>query len=410
MSKKIDQPGVIFAAPVLPLDVCMMAEALEGCGMLGKLVTRWAFTRAERAWVQRLIPSTRMARRPASPVQKRLLCRLMRADLREVIPWTAPANGISPTDASFAIVDRAAARFVGPKTSAVIGREDACLAGFQRARARGVPTLYHLQTGFCEIVKEIILLDLQQFPEAFDAAESAADFAPERLVRKRAELAAADWVLCPSGFVRSTVEAAGFPGHRVSTLPLGVDSRWEINPALKRENIFLYVGNVSARKGVHRVLKIWKQLKAHKTHRLRLVGDMYLPRRFLADYQGIYEAVPRLPRERLAGEYGRAQAFVFNALADGFGHVFAEAMSCGTAVLCSRNSGAPDLVTDGVEGRLYDYGDDEHLATVLEWALTHPQQLAEMGQRARQRAHRWGWAEFSAAFLAWFHSVATPSF
>ena len=172
-----------------------------------------------------------------------------------------------------------------------------------------------------------------------------------------------------------------------------------------RDGIFLYAGTISARKGVHRLIRVWKRLGAYRTHRLRLIGDLHLPKKFVAEYRNVFEHVPRMGREQLAMEYCTAQAFVFNALADGFGHVFAEAMGCGTPVLASSNCGAPDLITDGVEGRLFDYGDDAGLATALEWALSNPTELADMGARARERARRWTWEDFGERFLKWLETV-----
>jgi glycosyltransferase involved in cell wall biosynthesis len=86
---------------------------------------------------------------------------------------------------------------------------------------------------------------------------------------------------------------------------------------------------------------------------------------------------------------------------------FAEAMACDTAVICSRNSGAPDSVTDGVEGRLFYYGGDEQLASILEWALAHPRGLASMGARARQKALMSGWDKFGQSFLPWISLVTS---
>jgi glycosyltransferase involved in cell wall biosynthesis len=93
--------------------------------------------------------------------------------------------------------------------------------------------------------------------------------------------------------------------------------------------------------------------------------------------------------------------------AEGFGIVFLKALACGTPVICSRNSGAPDLVTDGVEGRLFNYSADEQLASILEWALCHPRELALMGTRARQKAFMSGWDKFGQSFLPWISSVTS---
>ena len=104
-------------------------------------------------------------------------------------------------------------------------------------------------------------------------------------------------------------------------------------------------------------------------------------------------------------EYAKAQAFVFNALADGFGHVFAEAMACGTPVLASRNCGAPDLIVHEEEGWLFDYGNDDAFASVLDQALRSPAELRRAGECARRRASAWTSHEFVSAFLDWINTI-----
>ena len=379
----------------------MIATALDKAQRLEKLVTRWAFTTQELHWARSLGLPASWTRRPPSPVAEVRLRRLPLADLRAQLGGCCDSDALRALDASFAMVARSAARLVTPRTGAVLAREDACLEPFKRARQFGCPAIYILPTAHFATVQRLIQREVQQLPEAFSRADVAADFAPHRIERKRVELEWATHVLCPSTFVSQSVAGQMAPPERVKTLPLGTDTSWPAPDHGIREKVFLYAGNISARKGVHRLIRTWKQLGAYRTHRLRLIGDLRLPASFLTEHRGTFEHVPPMPREKLPAEYGRAQAFVFNALADGFGHVFAEAMVCATPVLASRNCGAPDLVTDGVEGKLFDYGDDDKLATALDWALTHPAELQQMGVAARQRALSWGWDQFRDAFLDW---------
>jgi glycosyltransferase involved in cell wall biosynthesis len=195
------------------------------------------------------------------------------------------------------------------------------------------------------------------------------------------------------------------PEKKIFVLPLAAEPAWLMAPPAPREPVFLYVGQISLRKGVHRLLIAWKRLKAHRTHRLRLIGSMRLSDSFLKDFSDVYEHVPVVPRDRLAAYYTRAQALLFNALADGFGMVVTEAMSCGTPILASQNAGASMLVTDLHEGRLFPYGDDDALMTALDWALSHPAELAEMGSLARRKAAEWTWPDYRTAFGEWVQRV-----
>lgn len=396
---------VQYISPVLPVDVTEAALALETEGRLERLVTRGDMSSGQRKFAARIPGLRGVARRPANPVRSNHRASYWQADLVEAVARRTGSTRAASVDKSFAWLDRKAAGCLTEHTGAVLAREDACQAVFTAARQRGIATLYQLPTVFYQTVRELMEHETELFPGACTSASEPDEYAPARCGRKDRELALADWVLCHCAFVRQSVERAGFPVGRIMTIPFGVDAgRWSANPERKGK-VFLYVGNITLRKGAHRLLKAWKALGAHRTHTLRLVGDMQLAPTFLQDYRGMYEHVPRMPRDELARHYQEASAFVFNSMADGFGHVFAEAMACGTAVLCSRNSGAPEMVADGVEGRLFGFGDDDQLGSVLDWSLSHPDDLKEMGRAARIRAEECSWAHFGSSLVSWIDGI-----
>jgi glycosyltransferase involved in cell wall biosynthesis len=398
--------GVVYVAPAIGPDVNEIARLLEGSGMLRALVSRLMFPESVRQLFANCGISM-MSRRAARPVDKSLVRTDLLADLIPLLLRAAGRSRSEAMDRAFERVDFLASREVDHTVAAVLGREDGCLRSFRAGRRFGVTNIYQLPTAFYKFVKAAMEKETALFPGVSLGAEETEDYAAERCERKDEELLHADYVLCPSEFVRQSVAMQAKASARVHSIPLGIDAEyWKCNHRPK-EPLFLYVGNISMRKGIHRVLLIWRQLKAYKTHRLRLVGEMRLSTTFLKGFAGMYDWVPRVPRAELARHYCAANAFVFNSLADGFGHVFAEAMACGTPVICSRNSGAPDLITDGVEGRLFNYGADEQLASILEWALSHPHELALMGARARQKALISGWDKFGQSFLPWIGSVTS---
>ena len=334
------------------------------------------------------------------------LTRVWWADLCRIAGRFAGKNHFENGDAAFAKIDQSAARLVSSRTDCVVAREDCCLASFRAAEQYGKPRIYLLPTAHYATVQRLMQEETGEFPEAFRGADIGRDFAPERLARKEDELSRASSVLCPSKFVQESVQAAGVEPVRIVLMRFGASAPGFASiSSLKREDMFLYAGQISARKGVHRVIRVWKRLGAYRTHRLRLIGEMDLPQRFVSEYRDVFEHAPRMAREQLGVEYNKSQAFVFNAMADGFGHVFAEAMGSGTPVLASRNCGAPDLIRDGVEGRLFEYGDDEALGAALDWALRHPGELADMGAAARERAGQWSWEDFARQFLGWIRGT-----
>jgi len=284
----------------------------------------------------------------------------------------------------------------------VLGREDACLSSFQKARELGITRLYDLPTAYFRTVQKLLDQELAQFPDVDPVTTDPREYASDRAERKENELALADQILCPSSFVRQSLLDAGVDASKIHCIPHAAIQEWlDIPVPEHRPPIFLFVGQISLRKGAHRLLQVWKKIKAYRTHRLRLIGPMRLTDTFLRDYAGLYEHVPSLPRHALPKEYAQARALVLNSSSEGLAMVILEAISCGTPVLASRNTGGEDILSDGIEGRFFDFGDDDALMAALDWGLSHPQELAEMGRRARLRAALWTWREYRNHFMQW---------
>ncbi len=84
--------------------------------------------------------------------------------------------------------------------------------------------------------------------------------------------------------------------------------------------------------------------------------------------------------------------FVLPSLQEGLGLSVMEAQAAGLPVVVSRVGGLPSLVQDRETGRLFEPRNSRQLAEVLLDVLTHPQEAAAMGRRARAFIER----EFSA--------------
>jgi glycosyltransferase involved in cell wall biosynthesis len=89
-----------------------------------------------------------------------------------------------------------------------------------------------------------------------------------------------------------------------------------------------------------------------------------------------------------------------------FGMVIVEAMALGKAVVATRSGGAPEIVSDDVDGLLVAPGDVADLTRVLAELTRCPQLRARLGSAARQRARHFSTARFVTEVLA---AVRTPS-
>ena len=66
-----------------------------------------------------------------------------------------------------------------------------------------------------------------------------------------------------------------------------------------------------------------------------------------------------------------------------FGLVAIEAFACGLPVIASRTGAMQEVVCDGKTGLLFRPGDAEDLASKVNWAWEHPEEMKRMGRAAR---------------------------
>ncbi len=248
-------------------------------------------------------------------------------------------------------------------------------------------------------MKQILHDEEARYPDASSAPPLKAECGGRRTERKDSELASADHVVVPARFVRDGLLAAGILPTKVTVIPFGCEAGRSYRTWSERKPVVLCVGHLSLRKGTPHLLDVWKRLGAYRSHDLLLVGKSMLTPAFLAQYKGTFKHIPHLPRSELWDHYSSARVFVFPSACDGLGLVLNESLSSGTPVIASDRSGAPGFIQHGVQGLIYRHGDDDQLATHLDWMLSHPREAAEMSRAAYAFAQSWGWSQYRAAFL-----------
>jgi glycosyltransferase involved in cell wall biosynthesis len=108
-----------------------------------------------------------------------------------------------------------------------------------------------------------------------------------------------------------------------------------------------------------------------------------------------------VPLSELVKLYQAADLLVLPSVwQESYGLPVAEAMASGTPVLASRSGGVPELVEDGVTGRLVPRLDPGALTQALREMLSDPGRLRAMGLAGRARAEQLLTWDRSAARLA----------
>jgi glycogen synthase len=96
----------------------------------------------------------------------------------------------------------------------------------------------------------------------------------------------------------------------------------------------------------------------------------------------------QLTREQLVMRYRQADLCVLPSLWENFPYALLEALSCGVPVVGTRAGGVPELVDDGVTGRIVPAGDSVALADAVCGLMDDEALRVRMSQAARQRSER----------------------
>jgi phosphatidylinositol alpha-1,6-mannosyltransferase len=88
--------------------------------------------------------------------------------------------------------------------------------------------------------------------------------------------------------------------------------------------------------------------------------------------------------EELARQYAKCDVFVMPSRGEGFGVVFLEAMAYGKPVIGGDHGGTPDIIQEGVNGFLVQYGDIDTLAERIIRLLTDDDLRKRMGDAGRR--------------------------
>jgi glycosyltransferase involved in cell wall biosynthesis len=217
----------------------------------------------------------------------------------------------------------------------------------------------------------------------------------EDLVRWEQESKLADHILCASTFTRRSLELSGIAADKISVIPYGVDTQtFQLGrPSGDGPLKVLYVGQKVARKGLRMLLRVWQQLQPPNAH-LVLAGGHVRDESVFQGFDEFFIETPRIRTRDLVRHFQEADLFVLPSLAEGFGHVYLEALSCGVPIICTENTGGADIIRNGESGWTIPAGDAAALADCLSWALSHRRQLREMREAARTAAEGYSWQHF----------------
>jgi starch synthase len=413
-----DRESVVVANPGHVAWMNSAAASLAEQGLLRALITPLAGTPEEIRRAERLRPSP-LGRRVASELRKRPLpagVESRRLERRASLPElcaVASKRLRTPETARRAIADwrdrrfdKAVARRLQPSDRAAHLAYCAALETIRAASRLGTRTLLEYPTHHHDYAAALLTEELELQPE-YAPSMQFHTVRPRRRARLDAEIDAVDRVVVMSEASKRSFVESGVPETKVSVVTPGVDVDRFRPGAPRAADGFrvLFAGLITQRKGLSYLVDGFRQAGVPDSE-LLLVGAPIGSSEPWLKTNGVrrlsWSGAGELPEI-----YRSADVVVLPSLVEGFGRVILEAMATGVPVIVTPNTGAADLVDDGVSGFVVPIRDAGAIADRLRLIHDNPERAREMGAAARRQAERYPLADYGRRISSLISEVAS---
>jgi len=197
----------------------------------------------------------------------------------------------------------------------------------------------------------------------------------------------------------------------VDIIPNGVDishfypaSHQNHNGGLK----IICVARVIERKGQHHLIQAVKRI-VDKGFKILVefigTGDFLPDCQDLAAKLGVENHVRfrgYISREELPRYYANSHIFVLPSFNEGMSLAALEALAAGLPLILTRTGGSYDLVEEGTNGYLYDWGDIDNLEKCIYQFIQQPALIDRMGKASRSHAVAFSWPVIGDRYMQLF--------
>lgn len=188
-----------------------------------------------------------------------------------------------------------------------------------------------------------------------------------------------------SVFQQQRMVEAGLPRSKCHVKANFFPGQPNVTPWSKRKPYVVFVGRLSAEKGVHNLLRAW-QSWGKEAPELRLVGDGELKQQLERMSVGLpVRFLGQIPPSRAQSQIAQARLLVLpSEWFETFGLVVMEALALGTPAAVSNLGSLPSIVKDGESGVVFQPADPDSLLNTVRNVWKTPGLLEKYGKVARE--------------------------
>ena len=203
----------------------------------------------------------------------------------------------------------------------------------------------------------------------------------------------ADKITVPSNFVEKSFLHKGVSKEKIVKIPYGANlERFHKVGSPKRDEFnLLWVGGVSLRKGFIYALDAFNKIN-HPRKTFNVIGKISTEVTEIIKSRKIENVIfhGTISNKELPMYYSSSHAFVLSSLEEGLSMVMGEALACGCPVIATKNTGASNLFSDGVEGFIVPIRATDIITEKLQYLVDNPDVRNEMSINALKCVEKLG--------------------
>lgn len=205
---------------------------------------------------------------------------------------------------------------------------------------------------------------------------------------------------------RSMIEDYGCAPERVLAVGGGTAVEPELRKSSWERRVALFVGIEFERKGGRTLLAAWPDVRTRVPDaELWIVGPRFKPSLRLP--AGVRWLGRVEDRHTLTSLYREASVFVMPSWFEPWGFVFHEAMAAGVPCVGASVCAMPEIISDGITGRLVRPADAAELGDTVSAILGDPELAEQMGRKGfREVRDHHQWAHVAARIDDSLHPVS----
>jgi glycosyltransferase involved in cell wall biosynthesis len=215
---------------------------------------------------------------------------------------------------------------------------------------------------------------------------------------------AASVIVC-SNYEREGMIRKGIDPSRIHLIPMGIDLDEWANPVgerfrekyhLEGKKIILFAGTKGYNKGALHFLQAMKKIgrvaKDVVWVAIGLKTEDWEREKGRAGETNLLD-LGYVSEEEKRDAFAGCDLFVMPSRYDSFGIVYLEAWRCGRPVIGANVGAIPEVIEEGRDGLLVEFGNVDQLASSVLYLLNSPDLCREMGERGREKVFKklnWG--------------------